>query len=510
MVCCLFADYMESRLPMNETALYSLIVLVALCLVLLLIHLFRQSRQSGLNDALPELQRELADAMQAINERTERQLREQVLSSAQGTRQELAATLLQFQQGVTQQMTSVSTIQSDQMRGFAEQLARLAATNNEQLEKMREGMALQSQQARAEQAEAMKRFSDTLHQTLTTLTESNTKRMAEVRGVLEEKIRELQSDNAKKLEEMRQTVDEKLHATLEQRLGESFKQVSERLEKVHQGLGEMHQLAMGVGDLKRVLTNVKTRGTWGEVQLEMLLEQLMTPEQYAKNVETVPGSGAVVEFAIKLPGKGEDTHPVWLPVDAKFPKEQYERLMEASECADADGVAVAGKELERAIRLQAKTIADKYLAPPHTTDFALLFLPTEGLYAEVMRRPGLSDELQRTHRISIAGPSTLSALLNSLQMGFRTLALEKRSSEVWQILGAVKTEFAKFGTVLDATKKVLERAARNIDDAQTRTRQMSRKLKKVEALPEERAQELLGVDLLSASGEMPEDGNKHD
>ena len=334
--------------------------------------------------------------------------------------------------------------------------------------------------------------------------------MAEGRGVLEEKIRELQSDNAKKLEEMRQTVDEKLHATLEQRLGESFKQVSERLEKVHQGLGEMHQLAMGVGDLKRVLTNVKTRGTWGEVQLEMLLEQLMTPEQYAKNVETVPGSGAVVEFAIKLPGKGEDTHPVWLPVDAKFPKEQYERLMEASECADADGVAVAGKELERAIRLQAKTIADKYLAPPHTTDFALLFLPTEGLYAEVMRRPGLSDELQRTHRISIAGPSTLSALLNSLQMGFRTLALEKRSSEVWQILGAVKTEFAKFGTVLDATKKVLERAARNIDDAQTRTRQMSRKLKKVEALPEERAQELLGVDLLSASGEMPEDGNKHD
>ena len=262
---------------MNETALYLLIVLVAVCLVLLLLQLFRQNRQSGLADALPELQRELADTMQAVNERTERQLREQVLLSAQGTRQELAATLARFQQGVTHQMTSVSTIQSDQMRGFAEQLARLAATNNEQLEKMREGIAVQSQNARAEQAEAMKRFSDTLHQTLTTLTESNTKRMAEVRGVLEEKIRELQSDNAKKLEEMRQTVDEKLHATLEQRLGESFKQVSERLEKVHQGLGEMHQLAMGVGDLKRVLTNVKTRGTWGEVQLEMLLEQLMTP-----------------------------------------------------------------------------------------------------------------------------------------------------------------------------------------------------------------------------------------
>ena len=482
---------------MNETALYLLILLVAVCIVLLLIQVFRQGRQSGKDGDLPVLQEQLAGMIQAANERTERQLREQVMLSAQGTRQELAATLVQFQQGVTQQMTSVSTIQSDQMRGFAEQLARLAASNNEQLEKMREGIALQSQNARVEQSDAMKRFSDTLSQTLAALTESNAKRMAEVRATLEEKIRDLQSDNARKLEEMRQTVDEKLHATLEQRLGESFKQVSERLEKVHQGLGEMHQLAMGVGDLKRVLTNVKTRGTWGEVQLEMLLEQIMTPEQYAKNVETVPGSGAIVEFAIKLPGKGDDLHPVWLPVDAKFPKEQYERLMEASECADADGVAVAGKELERAIRLQAKTIADKYVAPPHTTDFALLFLPTEGLYAEVMRRPGLSDELQRTHRISIAGPSTLSALLNSLQMGFRTLALEKRSSEVWEILGAVKTEFAKFGGVLDATKKVLERAAKNIDDAQTRTRQMSRKLKKVEALPAERAQELLGVDLLS-------------
>ena len=495
---------------MNETALYLLIALVAVCIAILLFMLFRQNRQSGLSDALPDLQRELANAMQIANERTERQLREQVLSSAQGTRQELSATLVQFQQGVTQQMTSVSTLQSDQMRGFAEQLARLAASNNEQLEKMRENMAIQSQHARVEQSDAMKRFSDILQQTLTALTESNTRRMAEMRTVLEEKIRELQSDNARKLEEMRQTVDEKLHATLEQRLGESFRQVSERLEKVHQGLGEMHHLAMGVGDLKRVLTNVKTRGTWGEVQLGMLLEQLMTPDQYAKNVETVPGTGAFVEFAIKLPGKGDEFHPVWLPVDAKFPKEQYERLMDAAECADAEGVALAGKELEKAIRLQARTIADKYLAPPHTTDFALLFLPTEGLYAEVMRRPGLSDELQRKHRISIAGPSTLSALLNSLQMGFRTLALEKRSSEVWEILGAVKTEFAKFGTVLDATKRVLEKAARNIDDAQTRTRQMSRKLKKVEALPAERAQELLGVEIGADTNELFVEDEKPD
>jgi DNA recombination protein RmuC len=307
-------------------------------------------------------------------------------------------------------------------------------------------------------------------------------------------------DNGARLEEMRKTVDEKLHATLEQRLGESFKLVSDRLDKVHQGLGEMQQLAIGVGDLKRVLTNVKTRGTWGEVQLAMLLEQVLTPEQYAKNVETVPGSGERVEFAIKLPGQDNGGRPVWMPIDAKFPKEQYERLVAAAELADADGVALAGRELERAVRLEAKTIAEKYLSPPLTTDFAILFLPTEGLYAEVMRRPGLADELQRICRVSIAGPSTLSALLNSLQMGFRTLALEKRSSEVWQVLGAVKTEFGKFGDVLAATKTTLERAAKNIEQAETRTRQMSRKLKSVEALPAEKAQMLLGADPME-SGE---------
>ena len=495
MVCCLFADYMESRLPMNETALYSLIVLVALCLVLLLIHLFRQSRQSGLNDALPELQRELADAMQAINERTERQLREQVLSSAQGTRQELAATLLQFQQGVTQQMTSVSTIQSDQMRGFAEQLARLAATNNEQLEKMREGIALQSQHARAEQAEAMKRFSDTLHQTLTTLTESNTKRMAEVRGVLEEKIRELQSDNAKKLEEMRQTVDEKLHATLEQRLGESFKQVSERLEKVHQGLGEMHQLAMGVGDLKRVLTNVKTRGTWGEVQLEMLLEQLMTPEQYAKNVETVPGSGAVVEFAIKLPGKDDANSTVYLPIDAKFPKDVYEQYYDAFEAGDAALMESCGRQLETTIKKMAKDIHDKYVDPPFTTDFAILFLPFESIYAEVIRRTSLVETLQKDYKIVVTGPTTLGAILNSLQMGFRTLAIQKRTGEVWTVLGAVKTEFGKFGGLLEKVQKNLQSAGDQLEEVMgKRTRAIERKLRQVEELPHEESRRILPID----------------
>jgi DNA recombination protein RmuC len=335
---------------------------------------------------------------------------------------------------------------------------------------------------------------DGMRRQIEVLTESNARRLLEVRATLEVKMRELQTDNGARLEEMRKTVDEKLHATLEARLSASFQQVSERLERVHQGLGEMQLLAQGVGDLKRVLTNVKTRGTWGEVQLEMLLEQVLTPEQYAKNVETVAGSNARVEFALKLPGQVAGGAPVWMPIDAKFPKEQYERLLEAAEQADAEGVATAGRELERAVRGEARTIADKYLAPPQTTDFAILFLPTEGLYAEVMRRPGLADELQRVNRVSIAGPSTLMALLNSLQMGFRTLALEKRSSEVWQVLGAVKTEFGKFGDVLAATKLTLEKAARNIETAEVRSRQMARKLKTVEALPSEAAQLMLGPD----------------
>jgi DNA recombination protein RmuC len=360
----------------------------------------------------------------------------------------------------------------------------LQATAQAQRQEMGNILA-QSHAATVQQLETMRRQ-------IEVLTESNTRRLLEVRVALETKLRELQADNGARLEEMRKTVDEKLHETLETRLTESFRQVSERLERVHQGLGEMQQLALGVGDLKRVLTNVKTRGTWGEVQLEMLLEQILTPEQYAKNVETIPGSNARVEFALKLPGQKEGGAPVWMPIDAKFPKEQYERLLEASDRADAEAVAAAGRELERAVRGEAKTIAEKYLSPPMTTDFAILFLPTEGLYAEVMRRPGLADELQRVNRVSIAGPSTLTALLNSLQMGFRTLALEKRSSEVWQVLGAVKTEFAKFGDVLAATKTTLERAARNIENAEVRSRQMARKLKSVEALPAEAALMMLG------------------
>ena len=340
-------------------------------------------------------------------------------------------------------------------------------------------------------------------QQLSRLTNSNEQRFESLRLALEARLAAMQSDNALKLEEMRRTVDEKLHATLEQRLGDSFKLVSDRLEQVHRGLGEMQTLATGVGDLKRVLTNVKTRGTWGEVQLEALLDQLLTAEQYAKNVATRPDSLDRVEFAIRLPGlaMGEDEQrPVWLPIDAKFPLEDYQRLLEAQERADPAALETAIKALEVRLRDEARKIRDKYVEPPYTTDFAILYLPTEGLYAEALRRPGLVDGLQRDLRICIAGPTTLAALLNSLQMGFRTLAIERRSSEVWAVLGAVKTEFGKFGEALELTRRKLEQASRSIESAGVRTRQIERKLKGVEALPVIEAQLRLGdlEDLVAA------------
>jgi DNA recombination protein RmuC len=481
---------------MNSPELIALLALAAAVILALLVLMLRRGPWAELPARLAQMQSEL----QQQSERAERELRAQMQTTAQGARQELNGSFAQLQQTLAAQLTSVATIQQGQIDAFAQQVAKLSDSMAQQLESMRLAGGQQAQAGREEQALALRRFGDALTQNLAMLTESNAQRMAEIRATLEAKIKDLQADNGTRLEEMRRTVDEKLHATLEQRLGESFKLVSDRLEKVHQGLGEMQQLAIGVGDLKRVLTNVKTRGTWGEVQLAILLEQMLTADQYGRNVETVPGSGERVEFAIKLPGQN-DGAPSWMPIDAKFPKEQYERLAEAAEHADAEGVAAAGRELERAIRVEAKRICEKYLSPPLTTDFAIMFLPTEGLYAEVMRRPGLADEVQRLHRVCISGPSTLSALLNSLQMGFRTLALEKRSSEVWQVLGAVKTEFGKFGDVLAATKNTLERAAKNIENAEVRSRQMARKLKAVEALPAEAAQRLLGADPPEAGDE---------
>jgi DNA recombination protein RmuC len=354
-------------------------------------------------------------------------------------RRELAEGLDRGSHALITQLTSIASVQNNQIDAFSRQLAEMVAANE--------------------------------------------RRFEELRKAVEERLEAIRNDNAAQLERMRVTVDEKLHATLEQRLGESFKLVSDRLEAVHKGLGEMQSLAAGVGDLKKVLSNVKNRGVLGEVQLAALLEQVLVREQYETNVATRPGSRERVEFAIKLPGQAGEGSVVWLPIDAKFPLEDYERLQQAQDAADPAAVEAAAKALEARIRLEAKSIAEKYVEPPATTDFALLYLPLEGLYAEVLRRPGLLDALQREHRVTLCGPTTLSALLNSLQMGFRTLAIEKRSSEVWMVLGSVKAEFGKFAEVLASTKRQLQTVANSIDLAEVRTRQIERKLRDVEVLP---------------------------
>jgi DNA recombination protein RmuC len=340
------------------------------------------------------------------------------------------------------------------------------------------------------QAEQLGSFSRTMQQHLGDLTGSIQRHLAEVRTTLETRLQALQQGNETRLEQMRATVEEKLQTTLEGRLGESFRLVSERLEQVHKGLGEMQVLAAGVGDLKRVLGNVKSRGVFGEVQLAALLDQVLLADQYATNVATRPGSNERVDFAIRLPGRNGDA-TVWLPIDAKFPTEDYERLVAAQERADAAGAEDAGRALEARVRSEARTLREKYVEPPHTTDFAVLFLPTEGLFAEVLRRPGLAEALNRERRIVVAGPTTLYAMLNTLQMGFRTLAIEQRSAEVWQVLGAVKTEFARFGEWLGRVREQVGTVSRTLEQADTRTRQMQRKLRDVEALPAEQAVTML-------------------
>ena len=445
----------------------------------LLVHLLRQTgsdqdpetQWQWLQTTLAALQRD----QQGGAERTERELRGAVLAAARDTRVELGGGLAEFQRLLMAQSGEVARTQNEQIDSFRIQLAAMQTGLDQRLAGLQGG----------------------IEQRLVSMQGSVEQRLSNLQGGVEQRLASLQADNEKKLDQMRATVDEKLHATLEARLGESFKQVAERLEQVHRGLGEMQTLAQGVGDLKRVLTNVKARGVFGEVQLAGLLEQVLTHEQYAVNVATVPGSNERVEFAIRLPGRavgGAPDAPVWLPIDAKFPREDYERLLDAHDRADREAADTAAKALEQRIRDEARSIAAKYLAPPHTTDFAILFLPTEGLYAELLRCPGLTEALQRQHRVTLAGPTTLLAMLNSLQMGFRTLALEQRSSEVWSVLGAVKTEFAKFGDVLAKTKKKLLEAHNTIDDAEVRARSMARKLKSVEALPEPEARALLPID----------------
>lgn len=455
-----------------------------------------------------------------IKASTEQQeeLRADQATVAKALREEMVTTLERISNATTDALNT-------QLKHFAAQIAALSSGMGERLDSMRTESTNVAKLLREEVAVSLKGISSSLAETMgqisnlqknqleamataiDKLAQSVEVKLEAVRSTVDGKLKSMQEDNAKQIEQMRVTVDEKLQGTLEKRLSESFKHVSERLELVHKGLGEMQTLATGVGDLKKVLTNVKTRGTWGEVQLGALLEQVLTPEQYATNVSTNGGSERV-EFAIKLPGQGDSRdQTVLLPLDAKFPVEDYQRLLEAQERADVEAVEAAGKQLEARVKQCARDIHAKYLNPPTTTDFGILFLPIEGLFAEVIRRPGLTDALQRDQRVVIAGPTTLWSILSSLQMGFRTLAIQKRSSEVWSLLGAFKTEWKKYSDVLDLVQKKLHQASETIDKAQVRTRAVSRRLRSVEALPAGEAAALLPFDVASGEDDA-EDGDR--
>ncbi|MBW1719813.1 MAG: DNA recombination protein RmuC [Deltaproteobacteria bacterium] len=422
-------------------------------------------------------------------------------TGAKQLREEVVGTLKDISETMAKTMKDLAVAEKVQLEAFSGQIASLTKTSSEKLDGIRTEFTTGAKQLREEVIAALKGITEattktmgelaniqktqleTMSSTIGKLSDTNEKKLEAVRVTVEGKLQSMQIDNAKQLDQMRQTVDEKLQGTLEKRLGESFKQVSERLEQVHKGLGDMQTLATGVGDLKKVLTNVKTRGTWGEVQLGTLLEQVLNPDQFANNVATKDGRERV-EFAIKLPGQGANQdETVWLPIDAKFPVEDYQRLIEAQERTDVEGVEMAGKQLENRVKTCARDISEKYLNPPKTTDFGILFLPIEGLFAEVIRRTGLIEVIQREYRVVIAGPTTLWSILNSLQMGFRTLAIQKRSSEVWNLLAAVKTEWTKYGDVLVAVEKKLHQASNTIEKAKVRSRAVGRKLKDVQELP---------------------------
>jgi DNA recombination protein RmuC len=427
-----------------------IIILILLPIGFILLYL-RAGRDSV--DLTPLINK--LDMLQKFQERIDRSVRDEIAmfraemqTQAQQERTELAGSLKSFGDSVQARMAEIADLQRNQLEGFAARLSLLTTTNEQKLES--------------------------------------------VRQVVDARLKQIQEDNTRQLDRMRETVDEKLQSTLEKRLGESFKQVSERLEQVHQGLGDMRNLAAGVGDLKKVLTNVKSRGTWGEVQLGALLEEILSPEQYAKNVKINEHSNDFVEFAIKLPGQGDaNAEPLWIPVDAKFPVEDYSRLLEAQERADSTAADDAARQLEASIKKSAKDISQKYLAPPKTTDFGIMFLPSEGLYAEVIRRTALVQLLQREYHIVVTGPTTFAAILNSLQMGFRSLAIQQRSSEVWKVLGEVKTAFGRFGDTLDAVHKRLEQATNSVDDARKKSKTIQNKLRAVEILPDASAEVLL-------------------
>jgi len=436
-----FQKIVESILAHHAAASLILLALILLLLCVLAYRVFRNQTSkefAELQQQLNQMDSRFQTLLTAFREEST-QSRNESAHHAHLGRDEMDSGLRGMTDGLLQRMTENAGMQKDQLDSFARQLVALTRLNEEKSEA--------------------------------------------IRNVIDTQLLSLRAENSKKLEQMRETVDEKLHSTLEKRVGESFRQVSDRLEQVYKGLGEMRNLATGVGDLKRVLTNVRTRGIWGEVRLAAILEQILTPDQYDTNVATKENSRERVEFAIRLPGQRKDPDQVlWLPIDAKFPQEDYQHLLDAQERADKESADRYLKQLALRIRTEAKTIKEKYVEPPHTTDFAILFLPIEGLYAEVLRIPGLCDALQREYRVVVTGPTTLSALLNALQIGFRTLAIEKRSSEVWELLGALKTEFSRFGDALAKTKKKLQEAGNTIDQAEVRSRAISRKLSKVEEI----------------------------
>lgn len=460
------------------------IVLVAVVLV----------RQSGAFDRAAETVRDELRTGREEAQKAAGQLREELLGGLKAGNETLVRSL-----------ESMGALQQAQLTGMTAQLKDLTESNHASLERIR---AAADSQAKALQESNEKKLAEirasldeklgAMTTQLKDMTDSNQGALRQVRDLLDTRVRELQEGNEKKLDEMRKTVDEKLHDSLERRLGESFKLVSDRLESVHKGLGEMQTLATGVGDLKRVLTNVKARGTWAEVQLGAILEQVLAPGQYEKNVRPAADSTETVEYAVRLPGPQDDRDAcVWLPIDSKFPQEDYLRLQDAAERADADATLRAVDALSRTVRAAAKTIHDKYLKPPATTDFGIMFLATEGLYAEVLRQPDLVDELQQRYRVLVAGPTTLAALLTSLRMGFQTLAIEQRAAQVWRILGAVRTEFDKFGGVLDKVKRQLNSASRTIEQTGVRSRAMERKLRSVEQMPDGEAARILELPALA-------------
>ncbi len=508
-----------------EILLFVILALLPLILILQIIMIKRSSQTdlTPLNIRFETLEKSQEKLERAVREEIALG-REESTKSSREQRQELVEAFSSFGQTVVQRITESGATQAGQLELFSRQLSGFSQTSGEKLDAVRVESANSSRQLRTEVIAALNGITESTTRTMGELSniqksqlegmsaaigklsEIYEKKLEELRITVEGKLQTIQNDNAKQLEQMRLTVDEKLQGTLEKRLGESFKLVSERLELVHKGLGEMQSLASGVGDLKKVLTNVKTRGTWGEVQLGVLLEQVLNPEQFTTNLATKDG-GERVEFAIRLPGQGLDMNDaVWLPIDAKFPIEDYQRLLDAQERGDLDGVETAGRQLEARVKGCASDISSKYLNPPKTTDFGILFLPIEGLFAEVIRRTGLTEAIQRDCRVVIAGPTTLWSILSSLQMGFRTLAIQKRSSEVWKLLAAVKTEWTKYGDILDVVQKKLNQASDTIEKAKVRSRAVGRKLKDVQELPAGEISSLLPSSLI---GEEDEEAERH-